>query len=81
MDKETAREIIRAAFRSGAELEELLPVLKQRCNAEEYKDYARQVGLAVDGIDAALVDKVLEQFPELDAEVEANMAVSRGAMR
>ena len=74
MDKETAGEVIRAAFRSGAELEKLLPVLKERCNAEDYKEYARQVGLAIDGIDAALLDKVLAQFPDLDAEIEANMA-------
>ena len=73
MDKEVAREIIRAAFCSGAELEKLLPVLKERCNAEDYKEYARQVALAIDGIDAALLDKVLARFPELNAEVEAKM--------
>jgi len=76
MDKEVAREVIRAAFRSGAELEKLLPVLKQRCSAEEYKDYARQVGMAIDGIDAALLDKVLAQFPELNAEIEAKMVAA-----
>jgi len=76
MDKEVAREVIRAAFRSGAELEKLLPMLKQHCSAEDYKDYARQVGMAIDGIDAALLDKVLAQFPELNAEIEAKMAAA-----
>ena len=74
MDKDAAREVIRAAFRAGTELEKLLPLAKERCSADEFKELARQVGRAVDGIDAALVDHVLEQFPELNAEVEAMMA-------
>jgi hypothetical protein len=74
MDKETACEVIRAAFRSGAELQKLLHVLKERCNPEDYKDYARQVTMAIDDIDTALLDKVLSQFPELKGEIEAHQA-------
>jgi hypothetical protein len=80
MDKNVAREIIRAAFRSGGELEKLLSVLKDRCSAEDYKVYARQVAMAIDGIHAALLNKVLAQFPELAAEIEANIARSGRAM-
>ena len=74
MDKEVAREVIGAVFRSGAELQKLLRVLKERCSPEDYKDYARQVALAIDDIDAALLEKVLAQFPELKGEIEANLA-------
>ncbi len=74
MDKEVAREVIRAAFRSGAELQKLLGLLKERCSPEDYKDYARQVTTAIDDIDAALLDKVLAQFPELRDEILAHQA-------
>jgi hypothetical protein len=80
MDKEVAREVIRAVFRCGDELQKLLRVLKERCSPEDYKDYARQVTMAIDDIDAALLEKVLSQFPELKGEIEANLARSGGAM-
>lgn len=73
MDKNIAREVVRAAFRSGSELENLLGLLKERCSAEDYKIYARQVARAIDGINVALLNKVLAQFPELKAEIEANL--------
>ena len=80
MDKNIAREIVRAAFRSGGELEKLLGVLKERCSAEDYKVYARQVATAIDGINVALLNKVIAQFPELEAEIEANLTRSGCAM-
>jgi len=80
MDKELAREVVAAAFRSGAELEKLLDVLKARASAQDYKDYARQVVAAIDAIDAALLDKVLEQFPELRGEIEARQERGGSAM-
>ena len=88
MDKEVAREVVRAAFRSGAELQKLLRLLKERCSPEDYKDYAKQVTMAIDDIDSALLDKVLAQFPELQDEIIAQQAlaahghaVARGRLR
>ena len=74
MDKELAREVIRAAYRSGTELENLIGALKIGCSPEEYKLYLRQIAMAIDGIHVALVDKVLARYPELTAEMEANLA-------
>ena len=74
MDKDLAREVIRAAYRSGSELEKLIGVLKERCSADDYKLYLRQVATAIDGIHVALVDKVLTRYPELEAEMQANLA-------
>jgi hypothetical protein len=80
MQKDIAREVVRAVFRSGRELEKLLPILKTGCNAEEYKTYTRQVATAIDGIHVALLNKVLKHFPELEAEIEANLARTGRAM-
>ena len=80
MGKGVAREVIAAVFRCGDELQKLLRVLKERCSPEDYKDYARQVAMAIDDIDNALLEKVLSQFPELKGEIEANLARSGSAM-
>ena len=80
MDKDTACEVIRAAFRSGSELEQLIPLLKSQCTANEYKHYVRQVAMAIDYINTTLVDDVVKQFPELEAEIEANIERTGQAM-
>ena len=74
MDKDVARQIIRTAFRSGSELEGLIGVLKAGCDTNEYKYFAQQTAMAIDGIHVALVDAVLARFPELEKEMEANLA-------
>lgn len=80
MDRDVAREIVRAVFRSGSELENVLGVLKARCGADDYKYFARQVATAIDGINVALLNKVLLRFPELKVEIESNLARTGRAM-
>ena len=73
MDIEIARDMIRTAFRSSAELEGLLHMLKKHCSPEEYKDYARAVATAVHAVMTALIDKATAAYPELEAEIEAKI--------
>ena len=80
MEKDVARQVIRVAFSSAGELQSLLQILKQRCSAEEYKDYARAVAVSIDGITVALINKVLASHPELADEIEANIARSGRAI-
>jgi hypothetical protein len=74
MDVELARDMIRTAFRSGSELQDLLKVLKNRCSAEEYSDYSRGIAAAMDAIGVALINKALAAHPQLSAEVDASLA-------
>jgi len=69
-----ARQVVRAAFRSGAELEALLKQLKLRCSPDEYQDYARGIAAAVDAIGANLTDKAIAAHPELHSEIEDSIA-------
>jgi hypothetical protein len=80
MGKDVAREIVRAVFRSGSELENLLSLLKARCSSDDYQLFARHVATAIDGINVALLNKVLTRFPELQAEIESNLAQTGRAM-
>jgi ribonuclease PH len=74
MDINLARHVIRSAFRSARELEDLMQMLKINISVEEYKDYALGIAAAIDGINVALLDKVLASHPELKDELKASMA-------
>ncbi|GEM_PF-922086 len=74
MDIEIARHLIRTAFRSSGELSALLPLLKEHCGTEEYKNYAQGVAAAIHGINIALIDKATASFPELESEMESYIA-------
>jgi hypothetical protein len=80
MNKDLAREVVRAVFQSGSELEKLIGLLKDRCSAEEYKSYVRQIAKAIDGIHTALLNPILSQYPELKTEIEANLKLTGRAM-
>ncbi len=73
MDTELARHVIRAAFRSGRELETLLGLLKGHCTAAEYKTYSRAVATAMDSIHRELTDRVASSHPKLKAEIESSI--------
>jgi hypothetical protein len=75
MDVDLARDMIRTAFRSSSELQNFLEVLKQRCSPEQYKDYSRGIASAIDAIGVALINTALAAHPELNAEVEASIAM------
>jgi hypothetical protein len=74
MDIDMAREVVRAAFRSSSELERLLGPLKERCNPNEYRGYARAVAAAVDAIGVQLIKRATAAYPELNSEIETSIA-------
>lgn len=74
MDIDLARHAIRAAFRSAGELQELLKLSKERLNPEEYKDFASGIAEAIAAITFAVTNKALSSHPELQAEIEADLA-------
>ena len=74
MDIETAREVVRAAFRSSSELQKLLGTLKGRCKPDEYQDYARNIAAAIDAIGVSLINKALVEHPELSSDIETGIA-------
>jgi len=69
-----ARHVARAAFRSSRELGELVPFLKDRLGAEEYKVYAKAIGSAVAAIQIDLMNKLIADHPGLEAEIEASIS-------
>lgn len=74
MENNLARYVVRAVFRSESELVGLLGLLKDQCGPEEYKDYARAIATAIDGINVNVLDKILSSHPQLGAEIETDIA-------
>jgi hypothetical protein len=74
MDTVTARQILRVAFRTSAELQELLMFVKERCSREEYAQYALGIAAATDAIGTGLISKATSAHPELTDEIEAEIA-------
>jgi hypothetical protein len=77
MDIELARDVLRGAFSSARELQKLLPLLKQRCEPDEYQTYAKAIAAVLAEISLEVVNKVLAAYPALEAEVEASLARSQ----
>ena len=74
MDIEFARHVIRAAFRSAGELQELLRISKSRLSPEEYKDFSSGIATAIGQITLDVTNKALAAHPELKQEIEAELA-------
>jgi len=47
---------------------------------QDYKYFGRQVAMAVDGVQVALLNPILKRFPELRKEIETNLARTGRAM-
>lgn len=80
MTKDLACAIIRVAFRSSGELEQLIGKLKAECSPQDYDYLKTQVAAAIDGIHTALTSEMLKRYPELADEIDANLATSGRAI-
>ena len=74
MNIDTARLVLQAAIRSAGELQQLLPMLKERCPPEEYKIYLKAIATVLAEVSLKVTNRVVAEHPELEAEVEASIA-------
>jgi hypothetical protein len=74
MDIDFARQAVRASFRASAELQELLLLSKERLVSDEQKEFALGIADAIYRIAEATMNKALAAHPELEAEIEAELA-------
>jgi len=72
MDIDIARHVIRTVFRSGRELEGLIPL--EHCDAQEYAIFGKGVAHALAAMTTELTNKVLSAHPELNDQIEADLA-------
>ena len=68
MDKNIARHVARVAFRSAANLTDLVPFLKEHCQETEYKMFLKALAKASATINLEVSQKVFAAYPELEQE-------------
>jgi hypothetical protein len=81
MDTDTARLVVDAALRSSAQLQELLPRLTEKCSPEEYETYLKAIARAVAEISLEVMDRVFQEHPGLEAEIEARVEEERRRLK
>ncbi len=74
--KDLAWDMIRVSFCIGRQLRDLLPRLKEQCGPKEYRDHARALAGALNGVNTALIDRALAAHPELSTRIETELAES-----
>jgi hypothetical protein len=72
MDIELARMVAIATTYSGKELSELVPTLKEHCDAESYDRLLFKIGSAIAEI-GSLAKHVFDLYPELEREFQARV--------
>jgi hypothetical protein len=70
MEKELAKIVLAASYRSCQELSNLVPLLKESCPPEEYERIAFTIGSILHEMEAEIHYKIFEEHPDLRAEIE-----------
>jgi hypothetical protein len=70
MEKELARIVLSASYRSGRELSNIVPILKEFCPPDEYERIVFAIGSILHEMETEVHKKIFEQHPDLEAEIE-----------
>lgn len=73
MNIDVARHVIRALFRSGRELEDLIPLLKENCETSEYEVYVKAIATALASIHLEIGNRITASHPALEQEIESTI--------
>jgi len=73
MKPDIARHVLRAAFRSAAELQQVLPLLKENCTAKEYDEFRTGIATAIATVGDEVTNRILAANPGLSKEVDEEM--------
>ena len=70
MDKELAKIVALTAFRSSADINNLIPMLKEHCSEDECRDFGIAIATASTEINLQILQKVFAMYPELSVEFD-----------
>lgn len=72
MDRALAKVVAVAALRSASELNGVVPLLKEQCDAKEYEEIRDAIADASLRISQSLLMKVFAKHPDLEVEIDAH---------
>lgn len=70
MDNELARHVAMTAFRSSANLNDLIPLLKQHCRDDEYQIYLEAISAISGDIAYKVLKKIYSQHPDIEGDID-----------
>ncbi len=73
MDIEFGRHVIRVAFSSGREMQDLIHLSKDDQKPKAHKAFVRGIAKAITETQEATTNKAFAAFPELEVEVDIAM--------
>jgi len=65
MDRELARHVLMAGFRSASALQDLVPVLKKHCDPNEFDEYVKAIASVSFEITTEIFNKIFDKYPDL----------------
>jgi len=74
MEQYLAKIVAITAFRSSAELNNLIPLLKMHCNESEYRSYSMAIATISAGINQEIMKPIFAAHPNLEKEFEATVS-------
>jgi hypothetical protein len=69
MDHELARHVLAVGFRSASILQELIPLLKEHCDASEYEKYVKAISAVNAEISVEIFNLIFKDHPDRKNEV------------
>jgi hypothetical protein len=73
VDRELAKHVVVAGFRSMSDITGLLPLLQKHCTADEYLAYRSAITELAGAIVAQIINPAFAGQPGLEQEVEASV--------
>ena len=70
MDNELARHIAVTAFRSSANMNDLIPLLKEHCSNDEYQVYLEAISAISGDIAYKFLKKIYDEHPDIEKDID-----------
>lgn len=74
MDRELARHVIATGFHSASILQDLIPLLKEHCDENEYDQYLRAIASVSTEVTLEIFNRIFAEHPDLKQEVDTKIA-------
>jgi hypothetical protein len=70
MEKDLAKIVALTAFRSSADLNNLIPLLKEHCSEDECRTFGIAIATASSAIGQEILQKIFALYPEISMEFD-----------
>jgi heme oxygenase len=70
VDRDVATMILTATHRSGRELADLVPFIKEHCDKEEYERISIAIATVLHDLDATIQQPIYQEHPDVEREIE-----------